>query len=385
MTIGKNRQTERAAVNAFRTLMERHNFIVQEIDGGNDHGEDVYVSFTENMKRTGDTIFVQVKGGRSYKTTNGYRVSIEDHREYWEVSNAPIFCVVQDPDTQELFWANASAQLREARRLKKDIKSIKLVKDSILNDGTITAFALRARLYIAEAGDFHKFLTKISGIQFDITDYLAYFQNIFGEQMIFVQKRNEDAATLLHSDLGWTPVSISSEDIAFTKPAQEFPMQKPDVILGQPMEKWALNDVILSKAERMWVEACFEESLWIRERKLRSAENVAKARSVTPILYTPWQEQKVADKPWRSKTGFNVLMGKFIDLGYELWQQIDSYNDARIDHDRARPREIVWSELRDTVEKLRSLGTPHYYLISNRGRITRMEFQQIYEGRDCIS
>lgn len=381
MTINKNRQIERAAVNAFRTLMERHNFIVQEIDGGNDHGEDVYVSFTEDMKRTGDTIFVQIKGGHSCKTTEGYRVLIEKHREYWEKSNAPIFCVVQDPDTQSLYWANASAQLRETKGLNKAITSIRLNKEDVLNDETITTFALRARLYIAEVGDFHKFLTKISGVEFDVTDYLAYFENRYSDQIIFRQEHGESKATLLHSDFDWTPVSITLEDIAYTKPAHQFPAKKTTGAVSSPIkQEWTLNKIILSKAERMWVEACFQESNWIREHRLRNERDILKSHCVLPILYAPWQEQEVANKAWRNKPEFDELMEKFIYLGYEYWNEVEEYYGKAANSKPVRSQKIVWDELRDIVKQLKGLGTPHYYLMSNRGRLSRTEFQQIYSS-----
>ncbi|PPK70849.1 DUF4365 domain-containing protein [Actinokineospora auranticolor] len=57
----------RAAVNALRALLERHNHIVQEVDGQNDFGEDLHVTFTENGAVTGDLVKIQVKGGRSWR------------------------------------------------------------------------------------------------------------------------------------------------------------------------------------------------------------------------------------------------------------------------------------------------------------------------------
>ena len=388
MTLNRNRLVERAAVNAFRTLMERHNFIVQEIDGGNDHGEDVYVNFTENMKRTGDTIFVQIKGGRSYKRADGYSVPIMDHREYWEKSNAPVFCVVQDPDTQELFWANASAQLRDAKRSNKEVRNIKVEKEKILNDRTIIAFSLRARLYIAEAGDLHKFLTKISGVQFDITDYLAYFENLFGEQMIFQQKRDEEAASLFHSDLDWDPISITARDVAFNKPAPKFLRKKrtPKDLMRAENKMLTIMDVILSKAEFMWMLACFEESSWIRKRDTEQETlRLLNAHRVPPILYSPRQEIEVSHKAWRNASSFEDLMEKFIELGYEYWKDIDeSYDRLPTSSKPARPKNVVWDDMRKIVQDLRALGVPSYYLVGNRGRLTSTEARRVYGLFDYI-
>jgi hypothetical protein len=48
------KKTERARGNAFKTTLEAADHIVQEIDGGNDYGEDCYLSFTHLGRRTGD-------------------------------------------------------------------------------------------------------------------------------------------------------------------------------------------------------------------------------------------------------------------------------------------------------------------------------------------
>ncbi|WP_083730849.1 DUF4365 domain-containing protein [Protofrankia sp. BMG5.30] len=134
MPVNKNRVTKRAAIHAFTGLMERHEHMIQKIDGDNDHGEDLYVSFVENLERTGNTVWIQVKGGRSYRTGSGYHVPTENHREYWSRSNAPVFCVVHDPETDELFCTNASAQLRKSKRPGREIASVQLTKDEVLND-----------------------------------------------------------------------------------------------------------------------------------------------------------------------------------------------------------------------------------------------------------
>ncbi|WP_327297749.1 DUF4365 domain-containing protein [Streptomyces sp. NBC_01197] len=66
-TVRSSRRIERAGVNALRTLLEEDNHLVQEIDGGNDHGEDMIVNFTRHGKRTGYWIAIQVKSGKKYK------------------------------------------------------------------------------------------------------------------------------------------------------------------------------------------------------------------------------------------------------------------------------------------------------------------------------
>lgn len=49
--VPESRRVGRMAVNEVRALLERHGHIVQEIDGRNDHGEDLYVTFVQDDQR----------------------------------------------------------------------------------------------------------------------------------------------------------------------------------------------------------------------------------------------------------------------------------------------------------------------------------------------
>jgi hypothetical protein len=107
-----SRRIERAGVNALRALLEDHDHIVQEIDGGNDHGEDMIVNFTRAGKRTGYWLAIQVKSGKKYKRANGYAIPIDDHFDDWRQSRIPIIGVVYDMKKKELFWVNLTEKLR---------------------------------------------------------------------------------------------------------------------------------------------------------------------------------------------------------------------------------------------------------------------------------
>jgi hypothetical protein len=41
-------------------------------------------------------------------------------------------------------------------------------------------------------------------------DYVSYWMNGEGEQLVFVRRRGESHATLYHGDLGWGPVHLVS-------------------------------------------------------------------------------------------------------------------------------------------------------------------------------
>ncbi|MFJ6776694.1 DUF4365 domain-containing protein, partial [Kitasatospora sp. NPDC091257] len=94
-------------------LLEEHDQIVQEIDGGNDYGEDLLVMLTEGGYRTGVCVAIQVKSGQKYKRSNGYAIPVDGHVEDWRNSIIPVFGVVYDVDSRKLFWVNISRVLQE--------------------------------------------------------------------------------------------------------------------------------------------------------------------------------------------------------------------------------------------------------------------------------
>jgi hypothetical protein len=263
VAINKNRRTERRAINALRTLLEAHDHIVQEIDGGNDHGEDLYVTFTEKGQRTGDTIAVQVKGGKSFKAGGGYRVPIGDHADFWRKSNLAIFCVVQDAETGVLYWGNASQQLREKPTKGQTPRSIFIREADSLDGSNLVRFSQLVRNYIAETAELHRFLAKISGCTFDTTDYLAYFVNEHREQLIFLQRRGEPFSWLLHSDLDWEPQLVSPDTLRFGRPDLQGEHSVSDDFLSKLI---TVGNVVIDHAEASWLAACFFASTWYREQ-----------------------------------------------------------------------------------------------------------------------
>ncbi|MEU4830765.1 DUF4365 domain-containing protein [Streptosporangium sp. NPDC023615] len=146
-SVPKSRKPGRAAVNTLRTLLEQHDHIVQEIDGQNDFGEDLHVTFTEDGQVTGDMIKVQVKGGTSWRRAGGYGVLVGHHADTWADGNVPVFCVVHDPETGALHWANATKQLLRARRAREALTTIAVSSTDRLNDASLAAFVLQARQY----------------------------------------------------------------------------------------------------------------------------------------------------------------------------------------------------------------------------------------------
>jgi hypothetical protein len=250
------RRPSRAAVNALRTLLERHNHIVQEVDGQNDFGEDQHVTFTEDGEVSGDLVKIQVKGGRSWRRGDGYAVPIGDHGGTWADGNIPVLCVVHDPDTDGLYWANATKQLLSARRSGEVLKTITVSPDRKLDDESVADFVAEVRHYLSRyRGNriIQAQLGEMAGVEFGPADIVQHHVNVFGEDLIFWQRRGEGFATLLHSDLDWYPEHFGPEHF--------HPDGRPGLLRGMSV----VADTILDTAEAQWLAACFGAAQWARE------------------------------------------------------------------------------------------------------------------------
>ncbi|MEV0576505.1 tetratricopeptide repeat protein [Streptomyces sp. NPDC050392] len=134
-------------MNALRTLLEDHDQIVQEIDGGNDYGEDLFVMLTKNGHRTGMSVAIQVKSGAKYKRANGYAIPVEEHFDDWTKSLLPVFGVVFDIESKRLYWVNLSAYLKGVLTPKSWVS---VDADNELDGATIGDFIDVAQEYAEE-------------------------------------------------------------------------------------------------------------------------------------------------------------------------------------------------------------------------------------------
>jgi Domain of unknown function (DUF4365) len=274
----QGRRTERVALNALSTLLESHDHIVHRIDGGNDFGEDLEVEFTEDGERTGDTIRIQVKGGTSHRSARGYRVSIGGHERDWADGNVPVVCVVHDPEVGKLFWANATADIRAARRARQSIKSIEIGLDAVLDNLTLETVVrgLRKFLNIYHGNrTIEARLAEMADIELDPQDWIQHFVNEHGEDAIFWQRPGEAFARLLHADLDWESREITPEMLHFDT-IRDFMEAHGDHELlrgvqipeGMQIPKIAtVGGVILNEPEAYWLAACFGASEWMRGQR----------------------------------------------------------------------------------------------------------------------
>jgi hypothetical protein len=75
--------------------------------------------------------------------------------------------------------------------------------------------------------------------------YHSYFENGYGEQLVFIYDRESDTATLYHSDLGW-----------------EHP---------RPVEEGGrCPSIVLDQAEMLWLRAC-----WLAATEGKRARGIA--------------------------------------------------------------------------------------------------------------
>lgn len=262
--VPESRRVGRVAVSQLRLLLEDQGHIVQEIDGSNDHGEDLHITFVQDGQRTNDSVAVQVKGGASHRARQGHRVKVGDHADNWRNSSVPVLCVVHDPEPDVLFWANATRQLRRAMAQRKTLKSIVISRDSVLNAATVAGFVKQARRYVALEREGLGRWADMAGVEFGERDIVKPFENEAFEPMVFWQRRGEPFATLLHHDLDWEPEKITPDMLGFGVAPDHLPPEIRPTAARLLQNVPTIGNVILDMAEAMWLAACFDSTAWYR-------------------------------------------------------------------------------------------------------------------------
>lgn len=262
-SVPESRAVSRTAVNMTRLLLEGHGHVVQEIDGSNDFGEDLYVTFTQDGERTSDIIAIQVKGGSSYRTRRGFRIPVGNHTKQWEFSAIPVICIAYDPESQNLHWTNATEALENARFAGKQPRSIPISREDVLDSSSVAKFAEECHAFIEHSRSRLGQLGKEAGVRFRKDDKVERFENELQETLVFWQRRNEPHATLLHSDLDWKPQKITPSMLDFDG-VSKIPGGRS---LGNIP---TIGDIILSIEEAVWLASCFQASRWMRDPHFHS-------------------------------------------------------------------------------------------------------------------
>jgi Domain of unknown function (DUF4365) len=151
-------QSERGAINAVRTLLERHGMVVDEVDGRSDYGRDLNVDVTREGEVTGGIIGVQVKGGRSYCRSGRWMIpATPADWEYWRSSTVPIIGMVHDPDTDVIRWHNLTQTARSHVLIRDDSYQTEMQSDAstevivtdVLDDTSFDGFVRHVDTYLA--------------------------------------------------------------------------------------------------------------------------------------------------------------------------------------------------------------------------------------------
>lgn len=152
--------SERAGVNAVRTLLERHGLVVSEVDGRADYGRDLNVDLTKGREITAGIIGVQVKSGPSHFRRGRWVIPAAPvDWEYWRSSTVPIIGMVFDPTHDVVRWRNLSRLARSSVAADEDTFSParqsddtnEVVVATTLDDDSFAEFAADATAYLGAA------------------------------------------------------------------------------------------------------------------------------------------------------------------------------------------------------------------------------------------
>ena len=171
------------------------------MDGQNDFGEDQHVTFTEDGAVTGDLVKIQVKG-----------------------------------------WPFVAQGRPSARRSGEVLKTITISPDRKLDDESITDFVAEVRRYRSRyRGNriIQAQLGEMAGVEFGPSDIVQHHVNVYGEDLIFWQRRGSGgsqtppstirrcAPTSTHGTTPWREMSDKARRLVTFYLAEEVRVDSP--------------------------------------------------------------------------------------------------------------------------------------------------------------
>ncbi|MEV5443758.1 hypothetical protein AB0N23_14640 [Streptomyces sp. NPDC052644] len=94
-------------------------------------------------------------------------------------------------------------------------------------------------------------LASLCGGSITSEDYVGYFMNEHGEELVFAQRRGEKAARLWHSDMDWQLYRVDDHSIR----------------VGELMEGMiTVAGLIIDRPEATWLSSCLSASRHLRPR-----------------------------------------------------------------------------------------------------------------------
>ncbi|HEY8982299.1 MAG TPA: hypothetical protein VIU15_22260 [Streptomyces sp.] len=92
-------------------------------------------------------------------------------------------------------------------------------------------------------------LARLCGGTITSEDYVGYFLNEHGEELVFAQRRGEKTARLWHSDADWQLFRVGDHSIQ----------------VGQLMDGViTVGDLIVNRSEATWLSSCLAASRHLR-------------------------------------------------------------------------------------------------------------------------
>ncbi|MEV7287046.1 hypothetical protein AB0O01_21170 [Streptomyces sp. NPDC093252] len=93
-------------------------------------------------------------------------------------------------------------------------------------------------------------LARLCGGEITDKDYVGYFMNEYGEELVFAQRRGEKTARLWHSDTDWEMFLVGDHSIR----------------LDGPMDGMiTVADLIINHEEATWLSSCLAASRHLRQ------------------------------------------------------------------------------------------------------------------------
>ncbi|MFJ3932025.1 hypothetical protein [Streptomyces sp. NPDC090029] len=95
-------------------------------------------------------------------------------------------------------------------------------------------------------------LARLCGGVITCKDYVGYFLNEHGEELVFAQRRGEKTARFWHSDAGWQMVRVGDHSVR----------------VGSVMDGViTVGDLVIDRNEATWLSSCLAASRHLRQKR----------------------------------------------------------------------------------------------------------------------
>ncbi|MBT3077080.1 MULTISPECIES: hypothetical protein [Streptomyces] len=97
-------------------------------------------------------------------------------------------------------------------------------------------------------------LARLCGGEITDEDYVGYFMNEYGEELVFAQRGNEKSGRLWHGDADWEMFRVHDHSIR----------------VGEQMDGMiTVSGLIINRPEATWLSSCLAASRHLRESRSR--------------------------------------------------------------------------------------------------------------------